>query len=142
MFDFPSAPANGQVFDPVTGPAYSFDSTSGVWKAAIPQTKKIINIQELFLDVSGTWVKSPTLKFLQVSIVGGGAGATGCNATGAGQSSVGGSGGGGGFVSKIYTAAELPASVAYTVGAGGAFPRGRPGAQPHRDPRHHRAHGA
>jgi hypothetical protein len=76
------------------------------------------------LTISGTYTKSAGLKFLEVTVVGGGAGGTGAGATAAGQSSAGGGGGGGGTAIKLYPASALASSVAYTVGAKGGAPGG------------------
>lgn len=73
---------------------------------------------------SGTWTKPAGLKYLEVWCVGGGGGGSRAGITGAGQSSVGGSGGGGGTAYRLYTAAELNATEAYIVGAGGLSPGG------------------
>lgn len=73
------------------------------------------------LPASGTWVKPEGLVALEVILVAGGGGSAGIPATGAGTSSCGGGGGGGAVIIATYTdPSVLPATVDYTVGAGGA----------------------
>ncbi len=72
---------------------------------------------------SGTFTKAtyPWLRAIRVICVGGGGGGGGSSATAAGQASAGGGGGSGAYSESFITnIAGLAASVAVTVGAGGA----------------------
>lgn len=69
---------------------------------------------------AGTWTKQTGLKFLIVELYGGGGGVAASAAAAAGNCSVVGGAGSGGYVRKKYAAADLAATEAYTVGAGGA----------------------
>lgn len=80
----------------------------------------ITRIVETVITTSGTYIKPVGLKYLDVTVVGAGGGGTTNAATSAGNSSASGGGGGGGTARKLFAAASLPASVAYTVGVGGA----------------------
>ncbi len=69
------------------------------------------------LKTSGSYVKPAGLRYARVIAVGGGGGGGGGSAT---NGDSGGAGGGGGGASvKVYAAADIPASVSYTVGSGG-----------------------
>jgi hypothetical protein len=76
---------------------------------------------------SGTYTKPVNLKFLQVEVLGGGGAGGGAQATAASQFSVGAGGGGGGWGHLTIPAASVPASVSYTVGAGGTGVSGAAG---------------
>jgi hypothetical protein len=69
---------------------------------------------------SGTWTKPANLKSIRVTVVGAGGGSGGGGTTGAAQGSCGGGGGGGESAVAIIPAASLAATVAVTVGVGGA----------------------
>ena len=69
---------------------------------------------------SGTYTKPAGLKFLEIEGVGPGGGSTACAATTASQTSTTGGGAGGGYGKQLFKAADLPASVAITIGAVGA----------------------
>jgi len=74
---------------------------------------------------SGAWTKPANLKKLEVFLVGAGGGAGGSPATAAGQSSAGGGGGAGGVTYGVYLdVSTLPASVNFSVGAGGTAGNG------------------
>jgi hypothetical protein len=70
------------------------------------------------LTASGTYVPSPGMLFCIIEIVGGGGGGGGCTG-GSGTSSTGGGGQGGAFSRKLYTAAQIGASRAVTIGSAG-----------------------
>lgn len=70
----------------------------------------------------GTWTKTPTIKGIKVTVVGGGGngGAATAGPTPATASSGAGGGGGGGASIRLYPAASLPGPQPYTVGGAGA----------------------
>lgn len=117
-FDFPASPVDGQEFTPPGGPTYVFQTPVWLLKAALEPP--LTRIASLILTTSGTYAKPVGLKHLQVTVIGGGGGAGQANSTLASQSSAVGGGGGGGTVMHWFNAADLPASIPYTVGAGGA----------------------
>lgn len=67
---------------------------------------------------SATWTKPAGLKALRVTVIGAGGGGGGAQGT-ASQAAAGGGGGGGGAVVKFLLAADLGATEAITIGAGG-----------------------
>jgi len=74
---------------------------------------------------SGAWTKPANLKKLEVILIGGSGGSGGAPATAAGQSSAGAGGGAGGVVYGVYLdVSTLPASVNYSIGAGGTAGNG------------------
>lgn len=77
-----------------------------------PQTRVIA------FDQSDTWRLNPDVRAIRVILVAGGGGG-GCG-SGTSSGAGGGGGAGGGYSTADFNAAELPASVAVTVGAGGA----------------------
>jgi hypothetical protein len=87
----------------------SGDETTADWAPA-----GIAMYQEF--TTSGSFTKHPLAKFVRVELIGGGA-SGGCNSI---TSFAAAGGGGGGYASQIFVADTLPASVAVTVGAGGA----------------------
>jgi hypothetical protein len=84
-----------------------------------PALPDIFLVQPKVFTASGTYTKPVGLLFLKVEIMGGGGGGGSCGGTGAGQWSCGSGGGAGGYGRQFFDAATLPASIAYTVGAGG-----------------------
>src|SRR5262245_18050385 len=79
-------------------------------------TKVVMSLK----TTSGTYTKPTDLKFLVVEGVGAGGGAAGVVATAAAQFACASGGGGGSWGRRIFTAAEVGASIAYTIGAAGA----------------------
>ena len=80
-------------------------------------------LSTLRFTASGTFVKAdhPGLRAIRVRLVGGGGSGGGAAATSAGNNSYGSGGGAGGYAESFITdLATVPASVAVTVGAGGA----------------------
>jgi hypothetical protein len=71
------------------------------------------------ITTSGTYTKPAGLKFLEVTLVGAGGGSGTAPVTGAGQASCSGGGSGGATAIKLYAAADISATEAYTIGAGG-----------------------
>lgn len=69
---------------------------------------------------SGTWIKPAGCAWVQVTVVGGGQGGHRNAYSGTGTSYGGGGGGSGSVVQHTFLAADLPSTVAYSVGAGGA----------------------
>lgn len=69
---------------------------------------------------NGTWTKPAGARYVRVRCVGGGGGGGGAAATASGQRSAGAGGGAGGYVEKLYPAADLDATEAVVVGAAGA----------------------
>lgn len=69
---------------------------------------------------SGTWTKASGARLVKVQVAGGASGG-GSGRQGTAAASAGGSGGaGGGYCEFTFLASDLPATVSYTVGAGGA----------------------
>lgn len=77
---------------------------------------RLINVQ--VLTSSGTYTRTPGATSGLVRIQGGGAGGAGSGVTGAGQVGLG-SGGGSGAYGEHFYSGNLPATQAYTIGAGG-----------------------
>jgi len=69
---------------------------------------------------NGTYTPSPGMKYCLVEVWGGGGGGAGCPVSGATTVSSGGGGGGGGYGKGIFTANQIGASQAVTIGTGGA----------------------
>jgi hypothetical protein len=86
-------------------------------------------LARLAFTVSGSFTKAtyPTAERIDVQCVGGGGGGGACQATGAGEESMGSFGGAGAWASRSIDVATLSASETVTVGAGGAA-GGFPGA--------------
>lgn len=89
----------------------------GTWW--VPQGASIAD-EQLFA-ASGTWTKQAGVTFVQVELWGAGGGGGGALNTAAAENrGGGGGGGGGGYVIRLYKASDLAATVAVTIGAGGA----------------------
>lgn len=78
---------------------------------------RLLNVQ--VLTSSGTYTRTPGATSGLVRIQGGGAGGSGSGVTGAGQVGIG-PGGGSGAYGEHFFSGNLPASQAYTIGAGGS----------------------
>lgn len=72
------------------------------------------------LEGSGDWTPPTGALFAQVELQAAGGGGGGAGTTGAGQWAFGDGGGGGEYASGFFAIADLPSSVAYSVGTGGA----------------------
>jgi hypothetical protein len=68
---------------------------------------------------SGTWVKPADARQVFVQVVGGGGGG-GRGVNSGGNIIGGGGGGGGGYIEQMYAADQIPDTISYTVGSGGA----------------------
>lgn len=82
-----------------------------------------IGVDVIEISSSGTWVKPSGYRLFEVSCVGGGGGGAGGNvsATSGGLSKTSGGGGGAGGMDVAYVSdADMPASVAVTIGVGGS----------------------
>lgn len=76
---------------------------------------------EVLTNATGTWFKNSNAKMVRVIAIGGGAGGgSGAQGTNGGFAGGGGGGGGGGMSDWIFLASELPSSLSYTNGVGGA----------------------
>lgn len=75
---------------------------------------------QVFIN-SGTYTPTPGMVYCQIEVLAGGGGGGGAvNTTGGGENSFGAGGGGGEYARGIFSAAAVGASVAVTIGAGGA----------------------
>ena len=94
-------------------------STAGTWQNG--DATLIVNQQNFTSAASGTYTPTPGTAYIQVEMVGGGGGSGGCSlAANAGTATVTTGGSSGGYLKFTMTAAQIGASLAYTVGAGGA----------------------
>jgi hypothetical protein len=125
-FDFPNAPSVGTVFSPAGGPSWQWNGQG--WVNVVPAGGVIGNIVTTVLMTSGNYVKLAGLRFLEVWLVGPGGAGSRAGANAATTSSAGAGGGGGGMAYNLYAAADLAASEAYTIGAGGIATGGVGGA--------------
>lgn len=82
-------------------------------------TVPVVNVY----DSSTTWSKPSGLKYVMVEVVGGGGGSGGLDSDATSETYSGG-GGGGGYSKKLIAEADLAATVAVTVGAGGTAGQG------------------
>ncbi|MCX4218050.1 MULTISPECIES: phage tail protein [Pseudomonas] len=78
---------------------------------------RLLNIQKF--AVNGTYIPTPGMKKVRIRIVGGGGGSGGASATTASQTSASGGGAAGSYAETLITAADIGASQAVIVGAGG-----------------------
>jgi hypothetical protein len=121
----PSGPIDGQFWwKSSTGQFFIWydDGNSQQWVQVFTQPPNpggLVNMAVTIFTASGTYTKPANLKFLQVEVLSGGGAGGGALATGAGVYSVGSGGGGGAWGHLTFAGASVPASVAYTVGAGG-----------------------
>lgn len=87
--------------------------------ASLSQDKPLVLRDTLTLTSNGTFLKAsyPYARKFLVRVIGGGGGSGDAN----GSNGIrGAGGGGGGYTEKWYTQQTMPASVAYTIGTGGA----------------------
>lgn len=112
-------PWNGKKLTNVANPTNPQDAATKGYVDTSIANGTIKTITQTVITTSGTYTKSAGLKFLMVEGVGPGGGGGGAGITGAGQVAAGSGGGGGGWSSRLFTAAELGASVAMTIGAAG-----------------------
>ncbi|WP_236196176.1 phage tail protein [Pseudomonas glycinae] len=78
---------------------------------------RLLNIQKF--TENGTYIPTPGMKKVRIRIVGGGGGSGGASATTASQTSASGGGAAGSYAETLITAADIGASQAVIVGAGG-----------------------
>lgn len=71
-------------------------------------------------ESSGTYTKSPGLKFAVIEVVGAGGGGGGCVQSSAGETSAGAGAGGGGYRKQRIDASDIGSSETVTIGAGGS----------------------
>lgn len=121
MFDFPNSPSVGQVYQPAGGPSWVWDGT--VWKSY--QTQGEMQIARTFIPggaavVNYTYTKPANLRTLEFEGSAPGGSGSGAAATAASTFSGGSGGGSGAWGKRLFTAAELAASVAISIGALGA----------------------
>lgn len=111
-YDFPNSPTVGQVYQ-----GYTWDGQKWVMTFAAPNAGGVVAIK--VFTASGTYTPSPNMTTALIECVGGGG--AGGGAVGVAGANIGGGGGGGGeYTRKTVTAAQIGASVAVTIGAGGA----------------------
>ncbi|GAA0627375.1 hypothetical protein HPO96_37005 [Kribbella sandramycini] len=117
----PSAPYAGQVIFNLSSGAMEFYSGSAwvTFSVAAPVTQ--------IFTANGTWVKPAGAKWVEVEVIGAGGSGGGSKTSAAGNHSQGGGGGAGGWSWKRFDASALAASVAVTVGTGGAAVSGADG---------------
>jgi hypothetical protein len=77
-------------------------------------------VNRIVMTTSGTYIPTTGTKFIDVEAVGGGGSGGGIQATSGSQAAAASSGGGAGYGRILYTAAQLGASAAVTIGVGGA----------------------
>lgn len=94
-------------------------SAAGVWQ--LGDATIVTNQQNFTSAASGTYTPTPGTAYIQVEMVGGGGGSGGCSLlANAGSATVTTGGASGGYLKFTMSAAQIGASLAYTVGAGGA----------------------
>lgn len=118
------APSDGQhAYLTDSHALYVYQADTAAWVpysyAKAPLTTKFAN--------DGTWTKPAGARSVWVRIVGGGGGGGGAQGGTNPAIANGGSGGAGGYAESWYDAADLPASVAITVGAAGSVTVGGAG---------------
>ena len=95
-------------------------STTPSWSTSAPITK--VNVQLVTAAGAGTYTPTTGMQYVIIEAQAGGASGGGAAATGAAELAVAGGGGGGEYIRAFFTAAQIGASKAYVVGAGGAAP--------------------
>jgi hypothetical protein len=120
------APLASPVFtgNPTAPTPLAADNDTSIATTAFVQTALTAasNIVEVLVTTVGTtvWNKPAGLRYLEVEGVGPGGGGGAAVLTGASQGSAGSGAGAGGYGKRLFTAAELPASVTITIGSPGA----------------------
>lgn len=111
--------STGLVPDPGSSAgAVKYLREDGAWQ--VPPGSSASTASTQTFTASGTWTK-PSCNVVEVVVIGGGGGGGGGFGAAAGNVRTGGTGGGGGaYHREIYQAADLPATVAVTIGAGGS----------------------
>lgn len=113
-YDFPSSPTIGQIFQ-----GWTWDGEKWLQTLATPNQGGVVGIQ--VFTSSGTYTPSASMTTCVVEVWGGGGGG-GAVAGNASASLVGGGGGGGSYSKSTLTAAQIGASKAIVIGAGGTNP--------------------
>jgi hypothetical protein len=96
------------------GTQFKFLRGDGTWSTSISS----INVQT-FTTTGTTYTPSTNMVYCIVEMVGGGGAGGGGSATGAGSACSNGGGGAGSYAKALLTAAQIGASQAVTIGAGG-----------------------
>lgn len=94
----------------------SGNATAPTWSTSPPITQ--INTQRITTTGAGTFTPTTGMKYCIIELQGGGGGSGGTTGAG-GHGAVSGGGGGGGYIKILATAANIGASAAINVGAGG-----------------------
>lgn len=101
----------------------AFDGTSSTIQSTLTLTNRYSTcfqyISTQTFSANGTYTPSTGMKYCLIEVWGGGGGGAGCAASGATTVSAGGGGGGGGYGKGYFTANQIGASQAVTVGTGG-----------------------
>ncbi len=92
-------------------------NTAPTWSSSPPITR--INIQRITATGAGTYTPTSGMVYVLVQAQAAGGGGGGGASTIAAQVSLGGAGGGGEYIEALFTAANIGASKAYSVGAKG-----------------------
>lgn len=124
-----TAANNGTMISSATGvPSWLANGTTGQiltattgsppsWAAAASSGFTTINVQ--IFTANGTYTPTANMKYCIVEAVAGGGGGGGAATTAAGQAAAGAGGGSGSYRYGYYTAADIGASKAVVIGAGG-----------------------
>ncbi len=92
-------------------------NTTPSWSSSPPITRVIT--QRITASGAGTYTPTTGMVYVHIRAQAAGAGGGGAETTTAGNISAGGAGGGGEYIEAIFTAAQIGASKAYSVGAKG-----------------------
>ena len=103
----------------VAGSIYIDNSSSRMTPAPSGTAPVIPPVTQMFTS-NATWTKPSGCTRVEVEVVGGGGSGGGCSIANTGQHTKGSGGGGGGYAKKTIDASTLGATVAVTVGGGGA----------------------
>lgn len=88
-----------------------------VWSTSPPITQ--VNVQRVTASGAGTYTPTSGMKYVIVRAQAAGGGSGGVAACGATEGGASGGGGGGEYIEALFTAAQIGASKAFSVGAGG-----------------------